>query len=220
MRLPRIRFRLGLSALLCVPAALGGAVQATGNGATVAFRKVFKSSYPEFVEVRVSENGEATADIRQLDEDASPQPFEVGRPIVDKIFQLTAQLHEFNGVNLDTHRRIANLGEKTFRYEKNGEVHEVTFNYTIDAAATQLLDIFEGLARQQSDLSNLERTMRYDRLGVNDALLRLEGDYNNKIIPEPNRLLPTLDQLAADDKFLEIARARARALAARIRASH
>ena len=59
-------------------------------------------------------------------------------------------------------------------------------------------------------MDNLQRAMRYDRLGVNDALVRLEGDYNNKLIPAPERLLPTLDQLASDEKYLDMARQRAR----------
>jgi hypothetical protein len=62
--------------------------------------------------------------------------------------------------------------------------------------------------------------MRYDRLGVNDVLQQIEQDYNNKLFPEPERLLPALDQLAGDSKFIDIARQRARALASRIRLAH
>jgi hypothetical protein len=76
------------------------------------------------------------------------------------------------------------------------------------------------LARQATDFSDLERTMRYDRLGVNDVLQQIEQDYNNKLFPEPERLLGALDQVAADSKFIDIARQRARNLAAKIRASH
>ncbi|MGB7682709.1 MAG: hypothetical protein WA755_06070 [Candidatus Acidiferrales bacterium] len=194
--------------------------RSAGDVATVTFRKIFKQSYPEYVEIKVSENGSAVYDIRQLDESASPESFEISRPLVDRIFLLAAQLHHFDGIDLDVHRKIANLGQKTFRYEKAGEAHEVMFNYTLDATANQLLDIFEGLGRQQTDLENLVRAMRYDRLGVNDALLRLEGDYNSKILPEPQRLLPALDQLAADDKYIDIARQRARTLASHIRNTH
>jgi hypothetical protein len=209
-----------LLAAIALPLLAAAPARSAGEPATVTYRKVFKTSYPEFVEIKISELGSATYDIRQLDEQPSPQPFEITRALVDRVFQLAAQLHDFNGVNLDVHRRIANLGEKTFRYEKGGEVHEVTFNYTLDGTANQLLDIFEGLGRQQVDMDNLQRAMRYDRLGVNDALLRLEGDYNNKLIPAPERLLPTLDQLASDEKYLDMARQRARALAGRIRNSH
>jgi hypothetical protein len=207
-------------AAIALPLLVAAPARSAGEPATVTYRKIFKTSYPEFVEIKISEVGSATYDIRQLDEQPSPQPFEITRALVDRVFQLAAQLHDFNGVNLDVHRRIANLGEKTFRYEKGGEAHEVTFNYTLDGTANQLLDIFEGLGRQQVDMDNLQRAMRYDRLGVNDALVRLEGDYNNKLIPAPERLLPTLDQLASDEKYLDMARQRARTLAGRIRNSH
>jgi len=218
-----VRFRiapfvLAALALSILPAAL--ARDAANDSATITFRKVFKQSYPEFVEIKITDAGSATYDIRQLDEQPAPQPFEVSRGLVDRVFQLAGQLHHFDGVNLDVHRRIASLGEKTFRYERGSEVHETQFNYTLDAAANQLLDIFEGLGRLQVDLDNLQREMRYDRLGVNDALLRIESDYNGKLLPDAERLLPALDQVASDDKFLDIARQRARSLAGRIRNTH
>jgi hypothetical protein len=212
-------------AVSCVDCeASNGSAAVTGlpssDSPTITYRKIFKSSYPEFVEIKLNESGHGTFDIRQLDEAAVPQPFEIDASLAGKIFALAAKLHNFQGVDLDIHRRIANLGEKSFRYDKGGETHEVKFNYTLDDSASQLAVIFEGLARQTTDLSDLQRTMRYDRLGVNDVLLQVEQDYNNKLFPEPERLLPALDQLAADDKFIDIARQRARALAGRIRASH
>src|SRR6266478_36386 len=114
--------------------ALAGAALAASpsDPPTVTFRKIFKSSYPEFVEIKVTQRGTGTYDIRQLDDEASPAPFEIGAPLIQRIFELTAKLRNFQGLDLDVHRRIANLGEKTFRYEKAGETHEVKFNYTLD----------------------------------------------------------------------------------------
>jgi hypothetical protein len=204
-------------ALLMPTAAASG--HGPAEGATITFRKIFKSSYPEFVEIKVNETGSATYDIRQLDEPSSPVAFQVGAPLVQKIFSLAAKLHNFQGVDLEVHRRIANLGEKTLLYERAGETHELKFNYTLDESATQLLNLFEGLSRQENDLSTLVRVMRYDRLGVNDAVGQLETDFNNKLLPEPERLLPALDQVAADDTYLDIARQRAHILASKIRAA-
>jgi hypothetical protein len=213
--------------LLCLLSATGAAALAPASslalanapGPTITFRKTFKTSYPEFVEIKLAGNGTGTYDIRDLDDEASPQPLELGAALTQRVFSLAAKLRNFQGVDLDVHRRIANLGEKTFRYDKDGETHQVTFNYTIDDSATQLLNIFEGITRQQLDISNLTRVMRYDRLGVNDCLTQLETDYNSKLLPEPERLLPTLDQVAGDDKFIDLARNRARILASKIRAS-
>jgi hypothetical protein len=186
----------------------------------ITFRKVFKTSYPEFVEIKINQAGTGTYDIRQLDDDANPQPFEVSAPLAQRIFALAAKLNNFQNVDLDVHRRLANLGAKSLVYEKGGEKHETDFNYTLDDTASQLVNIFEGLARQSTDLSDLVRTMRYDHLGVNDVMQQIERDYNSKLLPEPERLLPTLDQLGADEKFIDIARTRARTLATRIRSSH
>jgi hypothetical protein len=189
----------------------------TPAGATITYKKVFKTSFPEFVEIKIDESGSGTSDIRQLDEEATPQPFNVSPALAQRIFQLSAQLHNFQGVDLEVHRRLANLGEKTFTFTRGGETHTTTFNYTLDESAAQLVNLFEGLAKQNGDLSDLQRTMRYDHLGVNDVLLQIENDFNTKQLPEPELLLPTLDQVAGDEKFVDIARNRARTLASKIR---
>jgi hypothetical protein len=152
-----------------------------------------------------------------LDEDPGAAPFEVGAPLRAKMFELAQQLDNFKGQDLDVHRKIANLGEKTFRWERGTEVHETKFNYTLNASASQLLQIFEGLARQQEHVALITRRMRYDRLGINDALLQFETDLNRKLLPEPQRALEILDQIGADSKFVDVARQRARFLAERIR---
>jgi hypothetical protein len=186
--------------------------------AQLSYRRIFKSSTPEFIEIVVRDDtNAATFEIRQLDEEPGALPFEVGAPLRDKMFELAGQLNHFQGLDLDVHRRIANLGEKTFRWQQGAESHETKFNYTVNTAAAQLMQIFEGLALQQEMVTLLQRRMKYDRLGINDALLQFEIDLDHKLLPEPQRALPELDQIAGDSRFVEIGRQRARALAERIR---
>jgi hypothetical protein len=189
------------------------------DSATLTFRRIFKSSYPEFVEIVVNEEGSGTYDIRQLDDTASPQPMQIGLALVHKMFDLADSLHDFQGVDLDVHRRIADLGQKAFVYKKGAEVHEVNFNYTLNNSAQQLLAIFEGLQRQELDLSDMQRVMHYDHLGIDDVIVRVQGDVKNKLIPEPDALLPVLDQIAGDSELMDMARQRARAIAEQIRSS-
>jgi hypothetical protein len=210
---PRLLLFL-LACLTFVPVA-----HATPGDATITYRRIFKGSTPEFIEIKIEEQGKSTFEIRQLEEDPDAEPFEVGSPVRQKIFELAAELKNFAVADLDIQKRIANLGQKTFRYERGSEVHETTFNYTLNASANQLMQIFEGLSRQQSDLVLLERRVKYDRLGVNDALRQFESDMDHRLLPEPERLLPVLDQIGADSHFVDIARTRARALAERIRTS-
>jgi hypothetical protein len=212
-------FQSKLLLLLFAAFALVPLCQAAPDDAAITYRRVFKGSSPEFIEIKISDQGKATFEIRQLEEEPAAEPFEVGAPVRQKIFELAADLKNFAIADLDIQKRIANLGQKTFRYERGPEVHETTFNYTLNVSATMLMQIFEGLARQQGDLTLLERTVKYDRLGVNDALRQFESDMDHRLLPEPERLLPVLDQIGGDSHFVDIARTRARALAERIRTS-
>jgi hypothetical protein len=211
-----LRFTLALGAV-CLAGGPAFPVPAP-CAAKLTFRRVFKDSSPEFIEVTVREDSDlASYEIRQLDENPGASPFQVGASLRTKMFELTAQLNHFQGQDLDVHRKIAYLGEKTFHWDCGAEVRETKFNYTLNPAATRLLQIFEGLARQQEHADQISRRMKYDRLGVNDALLQFESDFNRSLLPEPKRLLPMLEQIADDPKFVDIARQRARSLAERIR---
>lgn len=210
---PRFRVVASVAALLVFSAAIA---LAAGDDAVITYRKVFKASTPEFVELKISQAGKSSFDIRQLAEEASPQPFDVSDALREKIFALAAQLHNFRDADLDVHRKIANLGEKTFRYEKGSEVHEAKFNYTTNEPANQLYQLFEGLSRQQEHIVTLERRLKHDRLGLSEELGYLQKDYDDKIIPEPENLLPVLQEISEDSRVIEVARTHARALIAKI----
>ncbi len=217
----RERFLPRCLCLLACVASFAAAAGADPGNATITYRRVFKGSTPEFIEIKVSDQGKSTYDIRQLNDDADPEAFEVGPEVRKKIFETAAALNNFNlSGSIDVQKKIANLGQKTLRYENGSEAHETSFNYTLNSSANELMQIFEGLARQQEDLDELQRSSKFDRLGVNDALMQFESDVDHRVIPEPERLLPILDQIAADSRFLEIARTRARSLAERIRSAH
>lgn len=225
--------RLSSVSLLCFPALavvfllgvygnpqaaeVASKTSANGNEPTLIFRQIFKSSYPEYVRITVRQNGQGTWDIRQLDETPSPRPLHIGAPLTQKLFALASDLHDFQGVKLDVHRRIANLGQKTFYFRDGAQENQVTFNYTVNKAAQQLLAIFYGLQRQELDLSDMKRVMRYDQLGINDVILRVQRDVNEKLLPEPAVLLPTLDKIAASSDLMDMSRRRARAIAEQIR---
>src|SRR5215471_8705696 len=207
---------LGLLVVLGWSAVFAQAARSAAS-AKVTFRRVFQGSTPEFIELTVRDDSKTgTYEIRQMDEDPGSAPFEVGDALRTKIFALTAELHNFQGLDLDVHRKIANLGEKTFRWEQGPVTHETKFNYTLNPAAAQLLQIFEGLARQQEHFELISRRMRYDRLGIYDALLQFESDLNRGLLPEPQRLVPLLEQIANDPKYVDVARKRAQFLISRI----
>ena len=208
----RLRAGFILAAIVFVSAA----VALAAADPAITYRKVFKGSTPEFVEIVVAQTGKCTFDIRQLQEDPDPQEFPVSEALRAKIFSLAGQLQDFRDPDLDVHRKIANLGEKTFKYQNGAEIHETKFNYTTNEPANQLYQIFEGLARQQDHMVTLDRRLKHDRLGLNDELMELQRDFDDKLIPEPENLVPVLQQIADDSRVIEVARSKARALIARI----
>jgi hypothetical protein len=184
------------------------------TGSTITFQKIFKQSTPEFVQIKVNRNGESTYDIRQLDDEPNPESFPISPALAGKIFALAADLQDFNGVDLEVRRRVANLGEKTFSYEKGGVTNKVTFNFTTNESANKLLSIFEGLSLEDQYADQLRRSMRFDPLGLNDVLIRLERDLGSDMLPDPQALVPILNQIASNSKYLDIARDRARVIVA------
>jgi hypothetical protein len=186
--------------------------QAALTGPTVSYRKIFKGSTPEYVEIKIDRQGAGTYDIRQLDDTPRPQPFQVSPALTNKIFSLAADLHDFNGIQLNAKRLIANLGQKTFRYENGAESSEVTFNFTVNATANQLVAVFEGLSLEAQYIQQLRSSMRYDPLGLDDVLTRLQSDLASNAIAEPRALAPLLEQIASNQQFMDIARERARAI--------
>ena len=207
---------LSVFCLFLLWASLAVPVSAQG-GAKLSYRKVFKASSPEYVEVTITPAGSGTVDIRQIDDDPAPEAIELSPDLAARMFQMAAELGNFNSIELDVKRRLANLGEKTFRYEDGATAYETRFNYTVNQTATQLMQAFEGLARQEGHRQLLAHRLRFDRLGINDALILLDKDFRNGLLPEPIRLLPVLEAVAEDSRIIEMARSRARSLVERIR---
>src|SRR5258707_13484482 len=133
-------------AVCCLPCFGSGTSNGSlppGPSGKITFRRIFRGSTPEFIEISVRDDSSAaTYEIRQIDDDKGSASFEVSDALRTNIFALAGQLHNFQGQDLDVHRKIANLGEKVFRWEQGGVTHETKFNYTLNPPAAQLLQIF------------------------------------------------------------------------------
>lgn len=178
------------------------------------YSKFFKGSVPEFVAINLDRNGRAT--YQEAKDDDNPLQIQLPQADTQEIFSLVEKLDRFQRP-LESGLKIANLGEKTFRFEDGAERHEIHFNYSQDANAQALLDWFERIAESERHFINLERTVRYDKLGINDVLLQLQITYDKKRLVAPEQFLSLLDRVAKNESFLHIARERAGGLAESIR---
>jgi len=191
-----------------VPVALLAASSATVP--KVTFSKKFPRSVPEYVEISVDREGHAI--YKEAPDDDSPLQFQLAEHEAAEIFALAGKLGNFNRP-LESNLKVAFTGAKTFCWEDGSEKHEVQFNYSQDPAAQQLWDWFEKISETEGYLIMLGRTAKFDRLGVNQALLQLSVGYERNRLVATTQFLPLLDRIAKNESYLHMARERAASLA-------
>lgn len=184
-------------------------------GQEIFYSKSFPGSVPPYAEIQIDESGHV--EYREAPKEDNPLTFQLSETDRKAILDLAQKLDDFKRP-LESPAKVAKMGMKTFRCKKGAESHEVQFNYSEDPDAKTLLDWFERMAETEQDLIELERAAKYDKLGVENALLRVEISWDKKHLVSPQQLLPMLDRIAKNESYMHMARSRAAALGDAIRA--
>ena len=187
---------------------------AFAQGPRVIYSKSFPGSSPAFVKTIVNKDG--SCEFTDIVNDEQPMKFKLTEAETTAIFELAGKLDLFKK-QVESGLKVANMGAKSFRWEDGKDQNEVKFNYSTDPEAQQLLDLFERITESELNLINLEKTARFDRLGVNHALLQLEVAWDKKRLVAPEQFLKMLDRVAKNEAYLHMARDRAARLAEVIR---
>jgi hypothetical protein len=201
-------------------AAIGAALLVAGlvlaGDATprVVFTKSFPGSVPAWYSVTIDQTG--AAEYREDPKDESPIRFHLTDADTGQIFELAAKLGYFKH-KLEAPAKVARMGDKTLHYEKGSESSETTFNYTEDPDGRTITDWFERISETERHLIDLQRVVKYDKLGINDALLQLEMTLDRKRLIAPEQFLPMLDRVVKNESFMHLARQRAATIADQIR---
>lgn len=182
----------------------------------LVFSKSFPGSVPAYVEITLDRGGNAT--YKEAADDDQPIKFQVAESDTSEIFALADKLGRFNHP-LEAPVKVAFMGMKTFRFENGADKHEVKFNYSEDPDAQALLDWFERISETEQHVIDLERAAKYDKLGVNQAVLLVQIAFEHKRLVAAQQLLPMLDRVAKNETYMHMARERAAGLADAIRAS-
>ena len=184
--------------------------------ARLFYSKTFPGSTPAYVEIVIDRDG--NGEYKEAANDDRPLKFQIPANDVGALFDLADKLGRFDRP-LESPLRVAFMGMKTFRFDGGTEKHEVKFNYSEDVDARALADWFERIIETEQHLINLERAAKYDKLGVNKALLLLQVSFDRKRLVAPQQLLPMLDRIAKNDTYIHMARERAAGMADAIRAN-
>jgi hypothetical protein len=164
--------------------------------------------------VTLAQNGDA--EYREAPDEDNPLKFHLTEAETHAVFGLAEKLDYFKHP-LESPVKVAFMGTKTFRYENGEGKNEVKFNYSEDLQARELMDWFERMGESAEHRIELERTAKYDRLGVLKALLLLESAMDRKRLVGTDQYLPMLDRIAKNESYMHTARARAEEIAEAIR---
>lgn len=176
--------------------------------ARVVYTRTLQGSVPEFLAVSVSADGSGSYEGHSLKDKQPPRALKLSEATTRQIFALAADLNDFR-VPLESHKRVADLGRKTFTYEQGAEKHEVEFNYTTKQTARDLTDLFERVAGVEEHLDTLQYALKYDPLSLPQELLHIQIDLEHKALADPQLMVPQLEQIANNPRLLHIAQVRA-----------
>jgi hypothetical protein len=182
----------------------------------VIYTKSFPGSSPAYVIISVQKDG-AVSYNESTDAD-NAENFKLEPTVVVSIFDYAEKLDHFKGT-LESGLKVANMGAKTLHWQDGADASEAKFNYSQDENTNKLVEVFESIADSERTFIQLKRAIRFDKLGVNDALLRINILYNQKRLMGTPQYLPLFDRIAKDETFLHMARERAAQLADAVRAA-
>jgi hypothetical protein len=201
--------------VLLVAAAAGLLASDDADGPRLSYSRAFPGANPPWFEITVEKSG--AAQYKEDPKDEDPLKFQLTGAESSQLFDLAGKLDHFSR-KLESGLKVANMGMKTFRYAADGHVGEAKFNYSENPDARALADAFESIAETERSLIVFDRAVRFDKLGVQDAILRIEILRDQKRLIAADQFLPLLDRVVKNENFLHMARERAAGLADWIRA--
>jgi hypothetical protein len=175
----------------------------------LTYTKTMKGSVPAYEKVVVRSDGSGEYNSQSPSETPLPRQLRLSPEVTHKLFSLAGKLHDFKGIELESHKNVANLGLKTFQYKNGGEVNQVEFNYSLNHTAQELADLFESVASVERHIGALDYAMRYDPLGLPRQLELIQVDLDNKALVDPELMTATLDQIVRNPRYMHLAQMRA-----------
>ena len=203
-------FAVRIIAVLMTAWLVGACSGAVTDPPRLEYTKFFKGSVPEYVSISIEKSGQVT--YKEAADDDRPIRFRMPSDQVTELFALAGKLDNFTRA-LESPIKVAHMGFKTFRIADGAIKGEVKFNYSADPDARELADRFERITETEQDFIGLERAVKFDKLGVNQALLLVQITYEKKRLIAPEQFLPLLDRVIKNESYMHMSRERASSLA-------
>jgi hypothetical protein len=182
-----------------------------GNIPNVRFTFENPDLRPPAYEISVDATGDAEYVSREegTEAEAPRRRFQLSKQTKDRIFALTESLRQFRGDYEFRKHRVAFSGYKTFTYTEGAEQYSTRFNWSENKDITELAALFQGIAATLQAQSELERLRKFDKLGLDAQLRKMEQQAKSGWLKEIQLISRVLSEIKADAKIMDMTRARA-----------
>lgn len=219
-RLGLVVFLLVLSAALAL---WGQDVQQNPALPTITFDRVWEAYKPQNVTITVQATGPAKYVSRNPftppdQTGADPDyllDFTLSSRSQEKLFRDAREANYFNGDFAYKKHAVASTGKKTLTYSDPVRHFSTTYDYSDNKAIQEITNLFSGISNTIEHGRKLVFLRRFDKLGLEDELKAMEDAAESHNLAELQIIRPTLESIAQDSTILNIARQRAKRLAAK-----
>ena len=188
--------------------------------ATVTFTFDWPSFQPHHYSISVDSTGSAAYESLTAEgtagQNVAGEPYELKFTISEgarnRIFELAKQANYFNGDFDFKKHKVAFSGTKTLAFADGQKKYQTTYNWSENSTIQELTTLFAGISNTQESGQHLQQLLRYDKLGLNQELERMEDMSKMHALAEIQSIAPVLQQLASDTSVMNIARQRAQRL--------
>lgn len=180
-------------------------------------------SIPKF-RLTIRRDGSAFYEGEELPEGVGPDPTPAGpaQPFssvvsispatVDRIFAQSEKLNRFNTACASKAKNIADTGTKTLTYSAPDGNGSCTYNYSENKDVQALTETLQAITETMDQGRRLDYLHRYDRLGLDAAMIYLTQEVSEGRALEVGTIAPSLRAISSDAMVIQRARAKADAL--------
>jgi hypothetical protein len=183
---------------------------------TVTFTLDWPGAEPEHYVITIDSSGQGTYESKGRPSAQREEPyslkFRASETTRQRIFDLARALNYFNGDFDYKKGKIAFTGRKVLAYMDSSRHFETSYNWAENSSMRQLTELMQAIGVTLEFGRSLEYLHRYDRLGLNAELQRMDELASRGQLAELQVLTPQLEQIAEDSNVMEIARQKARKL--------
>ncbi len=107
----------------------------------------------------------------------------------------------------ESNRKVADLGKKRLTMELPSGNRDATYNYSVRPEVITLGNFFDGVINEETIAFEVDTMLQFDKLGIPKKLELIGNELKSNRIADPERLIPILEKIQADQRLVNYARA-------------